>query len=150
MGKSLRLLTATAVILPITAVAVSFSGPATAGSPGGWKFEPTINAPWAQEGGDDDEGLDTPEAAVGLCRSAPFNTVTGYAPTTDVDAIVGDPVNNSGASNLGGVNITVTPVNDAPVVTAGADKTANENGTVSASATFTDVEAFDTHTCQFD
>ena len=127
MGKSLRLLTATAVILPITAVAVSFSGPATAGSPGGWKFEPTINAPWAQEGGDDDEGLDTPEAAVGLCRSAPFNTITGYAPTTDVDAIVGDPVNNSGASNLGcqtpqnETTIAVDPNNPNHVVSGSND-----------------------------
>jgi hypothetical protein len=73
----------------------------------GWKFEPTINAPWTQEGGDD-EGFDSPLAAVGLCRSAPFNTVAGYAPTSDTDAIVGDPVNNSGASNLG----CRTPQND--------------------------------------
>ena len=101
MGKSLRLLAATAVILPVTAAVVSFSGPATAGpAGGGWKFEPTINAPWAQEG-EDDEGFDSPLAAVGLCRSAPFNTLGAYAATGDVDAIVGDPVNNSGASNLG-------------------------------------------------
>jgi hypothetical protein len=64
-----------------------------------WKFAPTINAPWAHPG--DDENLDSPEAAVGLCRSAPFNTTAAYAPTTNIDAIVNDPVNNSGASNLG-------------------------------------------------
>ena len=46
--------------------------------------------------------------------------------------------------------ITITPVNDAPVVTAGADRTGNENDMVSVSATFTDVEAADTHTCQID
>jgi hypothetical protein len=64
-----------------------------------WKFAPTINAPWAHPG--DDENLDSPEAAVGLCRSAPFNTTAAYAPTTNIDAIVNDPVNNSGASNFG-------------------------------------------------
>jgi hypothetical protein len=126
MGKSLRLLTATVVILPITAVALSFSGPATAGTPGGWKFEPTINAPWAVDGGDD-EGLDTPLAAVGLCHSAPFNTVSGYAPTSDVDAIVGDAVNNSGASNLGcrtpqnETTIAVDPNNPNHVVSGAND-----------------------------
>lgn len=64
-----------------------------------WKFPPTLNAPWAGE--NDDGGLDTPLAAVALCRSAPFNTTGAYAPTTNIDAIVGDAVNNSGASNLG-------------------------------------------------
>jgi hypothetical protein len=63
-----------------------------------WKFEPTINAPWAHEG---EEDIDAPDAAVGLCRSSPFNTPGAYAPTTDIDAIFGDPVNNSGSSNLG-------------------------------------------------
>jgi hypothetical protein len=46
--------------------------------------------------------------------------------------------------------ITITPVNDAPVVKAGADRTGNENDMVSVSATFTDVEAADAHTCQID
>jgi hypothetical protein len=100
MGKTLRLLTTTAVILPVTIALIGSAGQAAAGTgAGGWKFQPTINAPWAQ--GEDDEGLDTPLDAVGLCRSAPFNTTAAYAPTSDVDAIVGDPVNNSGASNLG-------------------------------------------------
>jgi hypothetical protein len=99
MGKSRRLLTVAAVIVPVAAAVVSFSGSATAGTSGGWKFAPTINAPWAQGG--DDANLDTPLNAVGLCRSAPFNTINGYAPTSDIDAIVGDAVNNSGASNLG-------------------------------------------------
>jgi PKD domain len=45
------------------------------------------------------------------------------------------------------VNVTVTAVNDAPVVTAGADKTGNENDTIAVSASFTDTESGDTHTC---
>jgi VCBS repeat-containing protein len=45
------------------------------------------------------------------------------------------------------VNVTVTPVNDAPVVTAGADQSGSENDMISVSATFTDVEAGDKHTC---
>jgi hypothetical protein len=102
MGKNLRLLAGSVVILPIAAaVLVGSSGPAIGGgaSGGGWKFEPTINAPWAQEG--DDEEVDNPDDAVGLCRSAPFSTPLAYAPTSDIDAINGDPINNSGASNFG-------------------------------------------------
>ena len=45
------------------------------------------------------------------------------------------------------VNVTVTEVNDAPVVTAGANQSGNKNDTVSVSASFTDVEAGDTHMC---
>jgi len=74
-----------------------------------WKFAPTINAPWAGEG--DDEALDTPGAAVGLCRSAPFNTTAAYAPTSNIDAIVGDALNNSGASNFG----CTTPQNETTI-----------------------------------
>jgi len=89
-----------------------------------WKFAPTINAPWAGEG--DDESLDTPGAAVGLCRSAPFNTPGAYAPTSNIDAIVGDAVNNTGASNFGcstpqnETTIAVDPGNAAHLV-AGAN-----------------------------
>jgi hypothetical protein len=77
-----------------------------------WKFDPTINAPWAMEG--DDEELDAPDAAAGLCRSAPFNTPAGaYAPLapTEVDAINGDPTNNSGFSNFG----CTTPQNETTI-----------------------------------
>ena len=49
--------------------------------------------------------------------------------------------------DVGTVSVTVTPVNDAPVVTAGPDKSGNENDTISVSATFTDVDTGDTHTC---
>ena len=66
-----------------------------------WKFEPTINAPWVNEGEEGDE-FEPPDAAVGLCRSTPFSTTSAYGLLgSNVDAIVGDPVNNSGFSNLG-------------------------------------------------
>ena len=97
------------VVVSLIAVAALAAGAlvnvgAAAAAPGsatshGWRFAPDINAPWAQQG--DEEDFDTPDAAVGLCRSTPFNTLGAYAPTTDIDAIVGDAVNNSGASNLG-------------------------------------------------
>ena len=59
---------------------------AAAASGSNWKFAPTINAPWAQEGNDD--VLDQPApAAAGLCRSSLFNTANPYAPTSNVDAI---------------------------------------------------------------
>jgi hypothetical protein len=76
-----------------------------------WKFDPTINAPWALEG--DETALDTPAAAAGLCRSAPVNLPGAYAPlaATEVDAIVGDPVNNSGFSNFG----CTTPQNETTI-----------------------------------
>lgn len=76
-----------------------------------WKFDPTINAPWALEG---DEGeLDAPDLAAGLCRSAPINVPGAYAAlaATEVDAIVGDPVNNSGFSNFG----CTTPQNETTI-----------------------------------
>ena len=75
-----------------------------------WKFPTTVNAPWAME--DDQKPLDTPASAAGLCRSTPFNTTGGYGPLgTNVDAIVGDAVNNSGFSNLG----CTTPQNETTI-----------------------------------
>lgn len=88
------LVSAAAVVLLAPSV-----GAGSATTTHSWKFAPTITAPWAQ--GEDDEGFDTPEAAVGLCRSSPFDTTSAYAPTSDIDAIVGDPINNTGSSNLG-------------------------------------------------
>lgn len=88
-----------------------------------WKFDPTINAPWALE--EDEGSLDTPSAAAGLCRSAPWN-VGAYAPTSDIDAIVGDPINNSGFSNFhcttpqNETTIAVNPLNANNVI-AGAN-----------------------------
>jgi hypothetical protein len=90
-----------------------------------WKFPPTVNAPWARQ--EDDEELDTPLAAAGLCRSTPFNTTVAYGPLgSNVDVIVGDPVNNSGFSNFGCTTpqnetaIAVNPINPANLI-AGAN-----------------------------
>ena len=75
-----------------------------------WKFDPTINAPWALE--DDQQALDSPVSAAGLCRSTPFNTTGAYGSLgTNVEAIVGDAVNNSGFSNLG----CTTPQNETTI-----------------------------------
>ncbi|HJT89899.1 MAG TPA: hypothetical protein VJ732_18640 [Bryobacteraceae bacterium] len=55
-----------------------------------WKFDPTINAPWAME--NYQKPLDTSAAAAGLCRSNPFNTLFAYAAlgSSNPDAITGD------------------------------------------------------------
>lgn len=81
-----------------------------------WKFDPTINAPWALE--EDEGALDNPFDAAGLCRSAPFNLPGAYGPLgSNVDAIVGDALNNSGFSNFGcttaqnETTIAVNPMN---------------------------------------
>jgi hypothetical protein len=104
------------------------SGAATAANPNGkFKFEPTINAPWAHEGEDEGE-LDAPDLAAGLCRSTPFNLPGTYNPLalTEIDAIVGDAVNNSGFSNFGcttpqnETTIAVNPTNPSNVI-AGAN-----------------------------
>ncbi len=107
----------------VSAVAVT-AGAATQASHK-WKFEPTINAPWAAE--EDEEEFEPPDAAAGLCRSAPFTSTATYAPLApNVDAIVGDPVNNSGFSNLGcttpqnETTIAVNPTNASNLV-AGAN-----------------------------
>ncbi len=50
----------------------------------------------------------------------------------------------------GEVTITVTEVNDAPVVTAGSDQAIIEGGIASVDATFTDVDSGQTHTCSID
>jgi len=83
-----------------------------------WKFDPTINAPWATES--DQTALDTPAAAAGLCRSAPVNVPGAYAPlaASEVDAIVGDQVNNSGFSNFG----CATPQNETTIAVNPTDK----------------------------
>jgi hypothetical protein len=84
----------------------------TATTPHKWKFDPTINAPWAQEA--DDEDLDAPDAAAGLCRSA-SSIPLSYGPlaATEVDAINGDVTNNSGFSNFG----CTTPQNETSIAT---------------------------------
>src|SRR5438552_3042266 len=90
-----------AIITGVVALfAVGLGGAAAASSASSWKFAPTINAPWAQ--GDDDDVLDSPAPNLAaVCRSTLFNTVNPYAPTSNVDLINGDAVNNSGFSNRG-------------------------------------------------
>ena len=111
MRRSLAVLFAAACAVVAMSAMAGGSSAATA-TTHQWKFDPTINAPWAMEG--DDEELDAPDAAAGLCRSAPFNTPAGaYAPLapTEVDAINGDPTNNSGFSNFG----CTTPQNETTI-----------------------------------
>jgi len=94
-----------ALVVAVGAVALTLGSSALAGS---WRFAPTINAPWTGEG---DLAFDTPLAAAGLCRSAPFNTPAAYGTTTNTDVILGDPINNSGVSNFG----CTTPQNETTV-----------------------------------
>jgi hypothetical protein len=90
-----------------------------------FKFEPTVNAPWANEA--DEEEFEPPDAAAGLCRSVASLPGT-YAPLTaaERDVIVGDATNNSGFSNLGcktpqnETTIAVNPTNPNNVI-AGAN-----------------------------
>jgi BNR repeat protein len=91
------LVLAVALITPVATLAIANA--ASAGNSTNWKFPASINAPWAF--GDNESDFDTPKAGIGLCRVAPFTSVNAYAPTSDVNAIVNDPINNSGASNLG-------------------------------------------------
>lgn len=105
------------------AVALVVAIAAPAALAGGWKFAPTINAPWA---GETDFALDSPLQGAGLCRAAPFNTAGAYAATSNVDVIVGDALNLSGASNYGcrtpqnETTVAVNPTNPNNVV-AGAN-----------------------------
>ncbi|MDX6400004.1 MAG: hypothetical protein QOF27_610 [Gaiellaceae bacterium] len=101
-----------AAVCAIVAMSVMAGGSTAATTTHKWKFDPTINAPWAMEG--DNEELDAPDAAAGLCRSTPFNAPTGaYSPlaATEVDAIHGDATNNSGFSNFG----CTTPQNETTI-----------------------------------
>jgi len=99
-----------AAVSILVAAGGASAGPTSQQSAHKWKFDPTINAAWANE---DDEGdLDTPEAAAGLCRSNPFNTNGAYgALGTNVDVITGDPVGQSGFSNFG----CTTPQNETTI-----------------------------------
>jgi hypothetical protein len=99
-----------ALLAVAAALAIVVVAPASgAQTDKGWKFEPTINAPWAHEG--EEDAIDDPDpAAAGLCRSSLFAT-NPYAPTTNVDVIVNDRINNSGVSNFG----CTTPQNETTV-----------------------------------
>jgi hypothetical protein len=99
MKRTLRWGVAGGAAALLAAVFTISAWPAGATADLGWKFEPTINAPWAHEGDEDED--DAPDVATGLCRWNPFTLPGAYAPTSDIDAIVGDPINNSGTSNFG-------------------------------------------------
>jgi hypothetical protein len=122
MFRTIRVGVAFVVVALLT---LAPSAVASAGKGAIWKFNPTINAPWAQ-GEDGEQPFDSPLTAVGLCRSSPFNTLAAYAPTADVDVIVNDPVNNTGASNFGcrtpqnETTVAVNPANPNNIV-AGAN-----------------------------
>jgi hypothetical protein len=126
MSRRIRILAAASVPVLVAGIIAASPGTSAATPTHNWKFPPTINAPWAHENGDEAD-FDTPDAAVALCRSAPFNTTAAYAPTSDIDAINGDAVNNSGSSNLGcrtpqnETAIAVDPSNAMHVVAAAND-----------------------------
>src|SRR5262245_15490954 len=109
MAFRIRVLAGASVPILIAGILAATPGIGSASPANNWKFAPTINAPWAHE--DDEDDFDTPDAAVALCRSTPFNTDAAYAPTSDTNAIVGDALNNSGASNLG----CTTPQNETSI-----------------------------------
>lgn len=103
-------LRAALAVLLSTFIGLAATGVAWGATANNWKFPPTLNAPWAVA--DDEGALDTPAAAAGLCRSSPFNAAGAYGPLgTNVDVIKGDPVNNSGFSNLG----CTTPQNETTI-----------------------------------
>jgi len=116
MSRRLRTAATAAAVLISTTIALttptSGAGAADidAGAQGTTPPRPTLTSPWLNQR--PGHGRDTPLAAVGLCRSAPFNTTVVYAPTTNVNAIVNDPINDSGTSNLG----CRTPQNETAIV----------------------------------
>jgi hypothetical protein len=98
MRRTLRWGIGSAAVSVVGAVGAVAAWPASAATSSGWKFQPSITAPWAQAG--DDEELEPGDAATGLCRSTPWSVPGAYAATTNINVITGDPVNNSGTSNL--------------------------------------------------
>src|SRR4029450_1244330 len=78
MKRVITLLVAGAAFVALSSVLIATSDAAPKGSSHKWKFSPTINSPWALE--DDEQPLDSPILAAGLCRSSPWNTVVAYGP----------------------------------------------------------------------
>ncbi|NIM49516.1 MAG: tandem-95 repeat protein, partial [Gemmatimonadales bacterium] len=66
------------------------------------------------------------------------------------DSVVYKANDGTADSNIATVTITVNPVNDAPVVVAGADQSASEGAVVTFSGSFDDPDAGDTHTIEWD
>jgi len=110
MKRVIRWIVACAAFAALSSVLVATGGTPSSLSQHKWRFSPTINAPWAAE--DDQQPLDSPILAAGLCRSNPWNTLAVYGPLgPNVDVIVGDPVNHSGFSNFG----CTTPQNETTI-----------------------------------
>jgi hypothetical protein len=105
-----RLLFIFALMAGVFAIARWSAPVAAAPTPHKWRFDPTLNAPWARE--DDENDFDTPQLAAGLCRSNPFSTTSAYGPLgSNVDVISNDPQNTSGFSNFG----CTTPQNETTI-----------------------------------
>lgn len=117
----LLLLLSVAGVVAVSAVGSAGASAAPGHHQSKLKAGAPISAPWAH--GRESESFDDPDpAASGLCRSSTFNSTNPYAPTTNVDAINGDPVNNSGFSSFGCVTaqnettVAVNPTNPQNVV----------------------------------
>jgi len=67
MKRLILSITSIAVALTITGFAATNGSADSTAPKHKWKFSPTINAPWANE--DDEQPLDSPLLAVGMCRS---------------------------------------------------------------------------------
>ena len=78
---------------------------------------------------------------------ANFFGADSFTYTIRDDGQSGSPLADDFQSDTATVNVTVTPVNDPPVVTAPANKSVQEGSSITVSATFTDVEVADAHTC---
>jgi hypothetical protein len=115
-----------AAALAVVAVAVLAAASGAAPGGNGTRFAPSIDAPWANYG--PGHGRNSDKNAFGLCRSNPFTLATAYPTPTagEVDAIVNDPINDTGASNRGcrtpqnETTIAVNPMNPRNLI-AGAN-----------------------------
>ena len=101
-----------AAVMAIALLVAAIAPVATARGPKD-HFKPSaVSAPWAN--GETDDNPDSATEAFGLCRTAaevgfPFSY--GVPTAAEVNVISGDPINNSGASNLG----CTTPQNETTI-----------------------------------
>src|SRR5438552_2546306 len=73
MKRVIKWIVACAAFAALSSVLVATGGTPSSLTQHKWRFSPTINAPWAAE--DDEQPLDSPILAAGLCRSNPWNTL---------------------------------------------------------------------------
>ncbi|MDP9349978.1 MAG: Ig-like domain-containing protein, partial [Chloroflexota bacterium] len=81
------------------------------------------------------------EVVDGKVRYTPESNYHGH------DSFTYTVSDGNGGTDTATVEITVRPVNDAPKVVAGPDVSTDEGSEVEVTATFTDVEADQSHTC---